>query len=51
MRMVGQQHGPHRSEKGCQLPVLWTDVAVTQEATSTISPWLRLPETTEWQPR
>ena len=29
---AGQPHGPHSTEKGCTLLVLWTDRAATQEA-------------------
>lgn len=29
---AGQQHGPHSTENGCNLLVLWTDKSATQEA-------------------
>jgi hypothetical protein len=29
---AGKPHGPHTTEKGCKLLVLWTDRAMTQEA-------------------
>jgi quercetin dioxygenase-like cupin family protein len=29
---AGKLHGPHSTEKGCKLLVLWTDKAATEEA-------------------
>ena len=29
---AGKQHGPHSTEKGCTLLVLWTDSVATQDA-------------------
>jgi mannose-6-phosphate isomerase-like protein (cupin superfamily) len=29
---AGNPHGPHSTEKGCTLLVLWTDKAATQDA-------------------
>ena len=29
---AGKEHGPHSTEKGCKLLVLWTDKAATQDA-------------------
>ena len=29
---AGKQHGPHSTEKGCTLLLLWTDKAATQDA-------------------
>ena len=29
---AGKAHGPHSTEKGCKLLVLWTDKAATQDA-------------------
>ena len=29
---AGKQHGPHSTEKGCKLLLLWTDKAATQDA-------------------
>ena len=29
---AGKMHGPHSTEKGCKLLVLWTDKAATEEA-------------------
>ena len=29
---AGQEHGPHSTENGCKLLVLWTDKAATQDA-------------------
>lgn len=29
---AGKQHGPHSTEQGCTLLVLWTDKAATEEA-------------------
>lgn len=29
---AGKQHGPHSTENGCTVLVLWTDKAATQEA-------------------
>jgi redox-sensitive bicupin YhaK (pirin superfamily) len=29
---AGKQHGPHSTDKGCKLLVLWTDKAATEQA-------------------
>jgi len=29
---AGKSHGPHSTEKGCKILVLWTDKAATQDA-------------------
>jgi hypothetical protein len=29
---AGKSHGPHSTEKGCTILVLWTDKAATQDA-------------------